>query len=77
MIYAGEWQWALGLKLRRIAESRSQTDVDDAVCILKELDTRYGPLSKGYILSLIPNQNTALDLILQIYKARYGNIGIE
>ena len=51
IIYAGEWRWALRLKLRRIAGTRGQTDVDDAVCILKMLNTRYGPLSKRYIAS--------------------------
>jgi hypothetical protein len=76
-IYAGEWRWALGLKLRRIAESRSRADLDDAVCILNELGTCYGPVSEGYIESLIPNQKPLLDLIVQTYEAKYGKIAVE
>jgi hypothetical protein len=73
-IYACEWQWALGLKARRIAESRSRTDLDDAVCILKELDIYYGGLSKDEIRNLIPNQKSTLDLLVQTYEAKYGTI---
>ena len=77
VIYAGEWQWALRLKLRRIVESQRQKDLDDAVCILKELDTCYGPLSKDYIRNFIPDQKTMLDLMVQTYEAKYGKIGID
>jgi len=77
IIYAGQWQWALGLKLRRIAENRSQKDLDDAVCILKVLNNSYDPLSKSYIRGLIPNQSGTFDLIVQSYEAKYGKIGTE
>ena len=77
IIFAGEWQWAFGLKLRRIAETRIQTDLDDAVCILKELEARYGPLSKDYLGNFIPNQKSTVDLIVQTYEKTYGKFGIE
>jgi hypothetical protein len=77
VIYAGEWQWALRLKLRRIVESGRQKDLDDAVCILKELDTRYDPLTKDYIRSFIPDQKPTLNLIVQAYEGIYGKLGTD
>lgn len=72
-IYAAEWVCSLRLKLRRIEESRRQKDHDDAVCILRELNTLYGPLSKDYIRNLSPGQTTTSHII-QAYEAKYGQI---
>jgi hypothetical protein len=69
-VYAGQWEWILERKLKRISRAEREEDVQDCVTILKALtDKAGGPLSRD----MIKGWNTNIfDPITDFAFARVG-----
>ena len=84
VVYAADWGWSLGKKLKRIVRLKKPTDISDAVELVKRLvDSKDGRqadprevLKTFSTDSPHPNEDEAFDIIAAGFQEKYGAVEI-
>ncbi|KAM5432300.1 hypothetical protein McanCB56680_006530 [Microsporum canis] len=80
-VYAVKWEWSLARKVKRIGSSDRDTDVSDAVALLRKVvEENGGPISRERAknwnqIVLTPIEDSAIDKVAQGYAKKYGSPG--